>query len=263
MILFDAHVHLWPAFAADRLLQAARDNFLHHLSTSPSSPPTMALFLADTARAEGFALLRAMADRGERAGNFLLMPTEEDESLLALDPNRPEERLVLLAGRQIVTGENIEVLSLASTAAIPDGQPLGDTVALVKERGGLAVLPWGVGKWLGIRGRTVATFLAEAPAQGLFVGDIGGRPRLWPASRIFAQAAERGIALLPGSDPLPLPGEERRVGSCGASLVGSCTGECPAALLRQLLCHHALAANSFATRPNALSFIATQLALRL
>lgn len=261
MILFDAHVHLWPAFTAGRLLQAARDNFLHHLP--PSSPPTMALLLADTGKAEGFALLGAMADRGEVAGNFRLLRTEEDETLLAVDPKRPEERLFLFAGRQIVTGENIEVLSLASTAAIDDGLPLEDTVALVKERGGLAVLPWGVGKWLGTRGRTIAAFLADAQPQGLFVGDIGGRPRLWPASRIFDQAAERGIALLPGSDPLPLPGEELRVGSCGASLAGSCTGERPAALLRRLLCSQGLTATSFAARPNILSFVATQLALRL
>ena len=263
MILFDAHVHLWPVFDAGKLLRAARDNVFHHLPQSLPSPPTVALFLADTNKAEGFARLGAMADRGERAGSFGLLRTEEGESLLALDPSRPDERLFLLAGRQIVTRENIEVLSLASTAAISDGLPLQDTVALVRARGGLAVLPWGVGKWLGKRGRTIAAFLAQAEPHGLFVGDIGGRPGLWPASRFFAQAAERAIGLLPGTDPLPLPGEELRVGSCGASLEESCVSKTPAAQLRQMLCAGGMKARPFATRPNILSFIATQLALRL
>jgi hypothetical protein len=244
------------------LLASARENFFCHCSDCWSPPPAMVLFFADTPRAEGFAISHKMAERGQSLGKFQLRQTLEKDSLLALDPERPGERLILIAGRQLVTAEKIEVLSLFSPTFIEDGLELTRTVTEIHKRDGLAVLPWGVGKWLGKRGTILNHYLRQADPCGLFVGDNGGRPKLWPAPRLFEVAAGRGIRLLPGSDPLPLPAEEKRIGSYGFRCQGTCGEEHPARDLRLLLAA-AKDLPIFGTTISLSSFFRTQIALRL
>lgn len=262
MIVCDAHVHLYPQFNPEHLLASARENFFCHCRDYWSPPPAMVVFLVDTASAEGFAIFRKMAESGQSLGKFQLRQTTEKDSLIALDPARPDERLILIAGRQIVTAEKIEVLSLASPAIIEDGLELARTVTEILKQGGLAVLPWGVGKWLGKRGTILGNYLRQADPCGLFVGDNGGRPNLWPTPQLFAVAAGRGIRLLPGSDPLPLPAEEKRVGSYGFRCQGTCGEEHPARDLRLLLAA-AKELPVFGTKTSLYSFLRAQIALRL
>jgi len=263
MIVCDSHVHLWPRFDAGRLLSRARENFFAQCGDCWSPPPTMVLFFTDTARAEGFAALAELAGSGTAAGRFQLRKTGEELSLLALDPARPEERLLLLAGRQIVTAEKIEVLGLACPAVIDNGLELAETVAEVRKHGGLAVLPWGVGKWVGKRGAIIDRYLAQAEPSRLLLGDNGGRPTLWPRPALFAKAAARGIGLLSGSDPLPLPGEEGRVGSFGTRVPGDCGDEYPAREIISLLTSNTRELPSFGKNLGPFSFLKTQIALRL
>ena len=263
MILCDAHVHLWPRFKTEQLLSSARENFFAQCRDSWATPPTMALLFADTARAEGFAALTALAESGSAVGRFQVRKTAEEHSLVAIDPARPGERMFLLGGRQIVTAEKIEVLSLASPAIVEDGLELAETIARVREGKGMAVLPWGVGKWLGRRGAIVSRYLSQAEPGGLFVGDNGGRPSLWPRPVLFAQAAARGIGLLSGSDPLPLPGEEDRIGSCGFCLQGACGDQYPARDLHTLLTNPSRELTNFGQGPDPFTFLKTQIALRL
>jgi hypothetical protein len=263
MIVCDAHVHLYPQFSAERLLASARDNFFTQYRDCWSPPPIMALLFADNRRAEGFTTLAALAEGGGVVGKFQLRKTAEGHSLLAIDPSRPEERLLLLGGRQVVTAERIEVLALASPAFTEDGLPLAETVAVVQQRGGLAILPWGVGKWLGRRGAIIGNYLNQADPSRLLVGDNGGRPILWPKPALFEKAAARGIGLLSGSDPLPLPGEERRVGSYGAILAGSCGDDYPAQEIISLLTSGAQELKGFGKNLDPFSFLKTQIALRL
>ena len=70
----------------------------------------------------------------------------------------------------------------------------------------LPVLPWGFGKWLGICGPLIAEEIATARPGELFLGDNSGRPAMSPRPRLFARAEARGLAVLPGSDPLPFAG---------------------------------------------------------
>ena len=70
--------------------------------------------------------------------------------------------VLVIAGRQIVSAERIEVLALGTRTQIPDGQPLAATIDAVRADGALAVLPWGFGKWWGARGRMVDAYLETA-----------------------------------------------------------------------------------------------------
>ena len=85
----------------------------------------------------------------------------------------------------------------------------------VKELDAMAVLPWGFGKWLGRRGMKVRETIDMAVPGQLFLGDNSARLFGTPDPELFEAARAKGIAILPGTDPFPFPGQERRVGRMG------------------------------------------------
>ena len=266
MIYFDAHVHIQEKFNLEKFLLSALDNFDRQRGgTAPQSSGTYFLLLTEAKSLDFFSSLARQTRQktGLLSAAWQVMTTGEEESLLLKHASRPAVRMFVVAGRQLVTGEMLEVLSLTSLAKIDDGKPLADTVEEVRNCGGLAVLPWGAGKWLGTRGRIVSDFLLRASPDSLFVGDNGGRPDFWSRPALFDLAARRSIRLLPGSDVLPLAGEECRVGTYGAMVDGACTDETPASDLKGLLVDSKRSIKPFGKRQGAWQFFRTQLGLRL
>jgi hypothetical protein len=85
--------------------------------------------------------------------------------------------------------------------------------------GALAALPWGAGKWLGPRGRIVRTLADDAALREhplFFLGDSAQRPAPWLEPRVFRD----GARVLPGTDPLPMPGCEATIASYAARIDG-------------------------------------------
>jgi len=76
-------------------------------------------------------------------------------------------------------------------------------------------VPWGVGKWLGIRGKLVEAVLGSMGLNALYVGDNGGRLDLTGLPARLKDLQRRGFRMLPGTDPFPFGGDLRRVGSFG------------------------------------------------
>lgn len=266
MICFDAHVHIHEISSIDRILESARGNFVRlgpQDASRPTRPEAFLLLLAETGYSEVFALLKEKAGSGRYTTpeGWHVAPTREAESLRVTRDDWAG-RLFILAGRQMVTAERIEVLALATPVKIEDGLSLDQTVESVRRDEGLAVLPWGVGKWLGKRGKLVEGFIQRAAPEGLFVGDNGGRPFFWPAPRLFRTAAARGIRLLPGSDPLPLSAEATRVGSYGGWIAGEITDSHPAEDLRRLLTEPSRPIVPFGRRMGGRRFLRVQAALR-
>jgi hypothetical protein len=126
---------------------------------------------------------------------------------------------------------------------------------------GLAAVPWGAGKWLGRRGRVLSDLLESIDDPGVFLGDNGGRPSGW-RPRHFAAAARRGVRLLPGSDPLPFPGEHRSLAATGFRLGGTQTGVPDAARLVALLERPATRIEPYGDRERPLRFVRHQLAMQ-
>jgi hypothetical protein len=266
MIFFDAHVHVQSRFNLDQFFLAALTNFdQHRLALAPQTTGTYFLLLTEAKSLDFFAVLREQARQptGLLPTAWIVQAAAEPEALLLRHESRPGIRLFVVAGRQLVAKERLEVLALATTAKIGDGKPLVDTVNEVRDAGGLAVLPWGAGKWLGKRGKIVSDFLQHAATKSLFVGDNGGRPKFWPRPAPFDSAAGRGIRLLPGSDPLPLPGEEYRVGTYGGVVDGSCSDDKPVADLKNLLNDGSKRIIPYGHRQDAWQFLRTQIGLRL
>ncbi len=276
-LLVDAHVHLHPGVPVGSFLQAART----HLEASALrvGGGTVAggwhgvLCLVESEGVDRFGELAAGESRGGAGGSevagWKVVPTAEVPSLRAVAGDGFE--LVLVAGRQLRVADRLEVLALGTRAALPEGGGLRETIARVREAGGVPVLPWGFGKWWGGRGRRVARALGGSEPGGLLLGDNGGRWRGGPTPALFREARSRGIGILAGSDPLPLRGEALRAGSYGSVLeipgdpatVGLALRERPAALLRTRLGALRETPPTFGRRVGAVAFARVQLAMQL
>ncbi|WP_428929740.1 hypothetical protein [Marinibacterium sp. SX1] len=204
-IAVDTHVHLHPGMDAATCLDAAAGQM-------PGAGGDLqgVLMLTEMTGQDAFG---ALTD----GGGWTIRPTDEPMSKLATGPDGT--RLAVIAGRQIVTGEGLEVLALGLMDDPGDGQPLGRVIDAVVAAGALAVLPWGVGKWTGRRGALIDALIAErAGAHDLFLADSGVRPAFAPRPARLARAEEAGWRVLAGTDPLPLPGEEAKPGRYGVLL---------------------------------------------
>ncbi len=237
----DAHVHIYRAFDVRRLFTVA-------LAKAHELGSPLLLMLTESAGDDYFAHLSALATGGkapdelvpenlgpEALEGFRLAPTEEPGSLSLTSEMRPDARVVIVAGLQLIAQRRIEVLALATgpqdaLRRIEDGTTsAADLVETILGAGSLAVLPWGLGKWIGARGREVAELAASPRFDDdalFFLGDCAQRAWLWPRPRVF-----RSRRVLPGSDILPVADAEARIAGYGFQLEAEYDAARPAASL--------------------------------
>ena len=229
-LLVDAHVHFHRGFDQDRFLDAALANFRQGAAELSLEQGFLGcLLLAESADAHWFEHLRS----GGGSGSWSFDLTEEPSGIVARSSTG--ERLLVIAGRQVRTREGLEVLALASAEEFPDGLPFGDALARVRWSGAVPVLPWGFGKWWFYRGGLVEAVIRRPEPKWILLGDNAGRPLVGGNPRLFREAEARGIPVLPGSDPLPLPEHETRAGSYGFVVDGGLSERRPAESLRRWL----------------------------
>ncbi len=221
MIFVDAHVHIYDCFDLDVFFDSAMANFqtaAKHCGIK-NKPFSSMLLLAEGTSYNWFQQVVTKIKTGHNVNispkKWTITLTGDALSLTACRNDFSGEKIYLVAGRQIITAEKIEVLALFCNTSINDGLSLNETVNIIRQCDGIAVIPWGVGKWFGKRGKILQDFLAGYGEKGIFLGDNGGRPLFWPTPALFHLAKGKGISVLPGTDPLPLPHEAARVGSFG------------------------------------------------
>jgi hypothetical protein len=78
-------------------------------------------------------------------------------------------------------------------------------------------------------------FLSESEPSAIFLGDNSGRPVFWRQSPILTKAQQRGIRILPGTDPLPFPQQVKRPGNYGFLLEGILDDEYPSRAFKRIL----------------------------
>lgn len=221
MIIVDAHVHIYDCFDVDYLLDSALANFRAAAARNGAHTGLCSCFLllAESRSCSWFERVTDAAGDGQSArgksANWSFSLSAEKGSLAAARKTSPNDIMHIVAGRQVVTSEKIEVLGLFDNRFVGDGLPLSETVSAIRSNDGLAVLPWGVGKWFGRRGKIIKNYIGQHRNSDLFLGDNGGRPVFWPTPLLFDVARQRDILVLPGSDPLPVPREAGRTGSYG------------------------------------------------
>ena len=218
-VFVDAHVHIHDCFGLQEFFDAAARNFAFLSSNAASTTfHRYVLCLTESRGACKFEELAELADVNSANMNateavWRCRHSGNDRCLIAVHPILGE--ITIVAGRQIVTAEKLEILALGSTGKWDDGLPASDVVESVIRAGAIPVLPWGFGKWLGRR-RHVAESLIEKYGDGsLYIGDNSGRPSILPEPSEFGAAKDLGMRTLPGSDPLPIKSQYDRAGSFG------------------------------------------------
>lgn len=266
-VMVDAHVHFHGCYDLDTFLNGAFANFERAAEqVGCTTAWTGCLLLADTACQHSLRRFVETA-RGKSIGRWGFRNTAEDCSLLACRDS--EVRLIVVAGRQIVSSEGIELLALGCNRAFPDGLPLRESLEAVRQCEAIPVLPWGFGKWWFRRGTVVAELLKSfqdhrvSRHPKVFLGDNAGRPRLSWDPRLFKAAEEQGVWILPGSDPLPFPSQVTKAGRYGFILQGRLDRDKPAEGVKKLLRENTDQPQTYGRREGLTNFLRYQIASRL
>ena len=268
LIIIDAHVHIHDCFNLTNFLDSAYENCKAEICRLGKGDQFMGvLFLTETSRDHWFQRLVSYTDKkktssGNHTCQWSFHRTGENNSLLAQSASGGE--LVLIAGRQIVTKENLEVLALATDSVFNDGVSIRDAIEIVRERGAIPVIPWGFGKWWGRRGKVLTEVLQSQKGTNLFLGDTSSRPGFLPYPTHFKQAKKQGMRILSGSDPLPLASEFWRPCSIGFSVIGLIEKDTPATDLKRILRDPTSVFSPYnASRENWYRFFSNQVGMQL
>jgi len=238
IVVADGHVHLYPAYDIKAVFRHLIQNLdrlgtagLLESGTNGNGIHKLA-FLTESREHDFFSRLQGQ-DKAIVA-NGLKVISGPDPVCVTVSFNEVG-RVCLVAGRQIVTRERLEILGLAMRATIPDGLPITNVIQRVVEAGGIPVLAWSPGKWMFARGQLVRDLIESNQGRVLCLGDTTLRPTLWPEPRLMKLARARGMTVIPGSDPLPFAGEERYAGTYGFVYQGTFDASQPAASISRML----------------------------
>jgi hypothetical protein len=260
--LVDGHVHLYDAHDREVFFDSAHANLQAAArELGVESDWCGCLLLSETSRDNAFDDLLAQAG-GPAQGRWSFGRTDEDGALVASRAGG-YGKLLVVAGRQVQTAEGLEVMGLCCRARSPDGQTLRATLESLRRLDAVPVLPWGFGKWWSRRGDLVRDLMLSDATNDVYLGDNGGRPGLFGQPALFTLAGERGMKVLPGSDPLPIAAEAKSVGRCGFVLEGTIDLTRPASGLKTLLRAQTAQPQRFGRQESLPRFCRNQILLRL
>ena len=135
MLFIDTHVHIYDCFNFETFFDSVFDNFQVAASCKGKENTfTAVLLLAETEQENWFDRFRSLASlkkggENKTVGGWILQCTEENCSFHARSDKGKE--LLIIAGRQISTIENIEVLALATSDKFEDRASLTDILKTV------------------------------------------------------------------------------------------------------------------------------------
>lgn len=255
----DTHVHFHACFEEGPFLDSAITAL--NTDAADSSLVHAVICLTETSEADWFDRLTKVGPE-TRFGSSMwkIQATEELNSLLAIDSR--DRKLAIIAGRQIVCQEGLEVLALGYDQSIDDGLPMRAVMQTVARGGAIPVVPWGFGKWTGSRGTVVKELLCDPPCR-FVLGDNGGRLAVGGEPALFAEARERGIDILPGTDPFPFRWDSRRVGRFGIEWDGGLGLGTPYKSFRSLVLDAGSEGVPFGRLERIPAFVRNQIAIQL
>jgi hypothetical protein len=231
----DAHAHLYPFYKTGIALSWAHQNLSNALDSIDFPDETAkALLVVDPV--SGPFVPPPLRDAARFLGAFPWRATNHPDHLtVELRRETDGARLFLIQGYQVRAQDGLEVLALATDSRFEDGLPFQEALQSVLKSDAILVLPWGFGKWTWDRGKKVRSALPALRGSRSFVGDNSGRPRLSHKPPLIREAARTGVLTLPGSDPLPIPGEERKLGRYSFILESGFHPDAPGATLKASL----------------------------
>jgi hypothetical protein len=223
---------------------------------------TAILCMLETETSHWFDQLFTIAKSSEKVGSWKVVEIADENMLRLIDGD--EKELILVPGQQIITAERLELLIIGATQNKVDHRKPIETYVQDYSDSHLVIIPWGVGKWLGSRGQIVNRLIANASSANFALGDNSGRPGIWKKVKQFNLARQNGLNILPGSDPLPVKGQHKKVASYGSIIRVNLNFKGIIGQLRvQLLSQDQGMPGLYGSRDNIFNFITTQLLLRL
>ena len=260
-ILVDGHVHIHSCYDLYSLCESAQRNFCHAASTLDlGSQFNAVLLLTESHSANHFSSLRRKATDKTLVNGWRFQATLEPESLIAISPAGFE--LTIIAGRQIVTAERLEVLAVCTDKLFDDGEMISEVIDSVSAANGVSIVPWGFGKWIGRREKVINRLIDEFVERKFHLGDNSGRISTWREPAQFKIARMQGQRVLRGTDPMPFAGQETRVGGFGFYINGAFDKSKPAASMRDLLHAHNVPAVSYGVLESPVLFVKHQLMMQ-
>ncbi len=256
-LIVDGHVHIYNCYDIDKFFDMAIKNMGQMYSSMYPEDNNYQKILLFTEGKDNdyFSRFKTNGNFGKQS-EYKFENTKEDCSIILLKNGQPI--CYILAGRQIVTRENLEVLTIASDQKIEDGLPIEKVVKKLLDNQQIAVLAWGVGKWFFKRGRLVKDIIEKYHSPYLFVGDSSARPSFWPTPRLYHLAEKYNIGILRGSDPLPFADEQNRVGQFGFVIEGDFQLNKPADSFRNILISNKSNISFFGRQDSVMSFLKKQ-----
>ena len=260
-VLVDGHVHIHRCFDLQALFESAQQNFCDAASTlGLGSRFSAVLLLTESQSANYFSSLLQKARDGSLVDGWRFKSTLEPDSLIAVSPAGFE--LTLIAGRQIVTAERLEVLAVCTDKLFDDGGTIPAVIDSVSAANGVAIVPWGFGKWTGRRKNVINHLMDDYAKRPFHLGDNSGRISVWREPPQFELARSQGQMIFRGTDPMPFPGQEDRVGSFGFSISGPFSKSRPTASVRNLLGSGHFQPTSYGTLESPVAFTKHQLMMQ-
>lgn len=231
-IFVDSHVHIYDCFNINEFFEFAVNNFIKiHNQLGLTEKLIGVLFFTESGETNYF---KQISDNRAYYSDLLKfgfeLTSEEDSIRIVLNSGN---YLILIAGRQIVTKENLEVHAIGTIEKFEYGKDFLSIINLIKEKKAIPVIPWGVGKWFGRRGKVVENIVQNS--SGIFLGDNSGRPKFWVAPKLFSEGIKKKLYTLRGTDPLPLKYQEKKAGSFGFYFISVLDLERPSEFLKKYL----------------------------
>ncbi|MGB0910571.1 MAG: hypothetical protein ACPGYT_09425 [Nitrospirales bacterium] len=267
LIIIDAHVHIHGCFDLPTFFESALTNCRIHATDQQHQGPLLGvLLLAESSWDHWFQRLGTFADQhktlsSDDSQSWNLHRTSEDFTLVA--QSRQGSKLLIVAGRQIVTQEKFEVLALMTSQTFQDGLSIQESIEHVKRSGGIPVIPWAFGKWWGARGKRLTELMNSTVMSDVFLGDNSGRPGFLPYPSQFTLAETQGIRIFPGSDPLPMAWETFRPCSVGLSLMSELEEACPGSCLKHILQNAQATMTPYFQHESVYRFFKNQIAMKM
>jgi hypothetical protein len=203
----DAHVHLHDVAMAPQALHSALANFSALYGRGEGL--LGAVLLAQMSHEHVF---EQVLEARHLAGWTFEPVASEPMSLIA---RCDAAAIAIVCGRQVRAADGLEVLALGTTRAFADGKSFAASVDDAMQSGAVTVLPWGFGKWTGDRGERVRSVARAHGPQAIYLGDSGGRLDRAGAPQLIRDLQPAGFRVLPGTDPLVVRRDYRRIGRFG------------------------------------------------
>jgi hypothetical protein len=254
----DSHVHIYDCFDLEYFFNSAFKNFtFYSKKISDSEKFTGILCLTEGGDYNYFRKIHENPKSLKLKG-FKIDRTSEENSIKISDGIN---RIFLIAGQQIVTSENLEVLALGTINRFRNGNTINETLDELKKESIITIIPWGVGKWLGKRESIIKTLISTR--NSFFVGDNGNRPGVWKLPFIFQLAHDKGIYNLPGSDPLSFSSEAAKPGSFGFYIAKNISDDYPFNQLKLIVLNYDNQFNTYGKPEKTFTFLRNQIIIQI